>query len=523
MSASLAVSTPAAPFGRPRPGDTLVELPSWSIPFTRPAPFKVAYGGRASSKTWTFAHLLVGRAYSEKTKIMVARAVQTSIRTSNKPAIETAIHRMGLRDEFVIQEHRIHCPRTGSVFEFVGVENKREEIRGWEDVDIVWVDEAQRISEATAAILTPTLRKDGCELWFTFNPKHRTDWVWRRFLLNPRPKDIIRKVNFLDNKFFPARSEEERRTCLEVDPGMYRHIWLGEPDDEGADRQVLLYSTLERCIEAFEKRLWENAVLKPVDAGLDIANGGMDKNALVIRAGPVITSADRWPSATIDDLRPTALRARRQMREHEVGRIWYDANGVGAGMGGELSRLRSEHGESSLEWVYKRLLSGQQVGGPKTRFSFNMTNAEMFFNKAAQAGWSLRIRAQNTLRLLKGDKVDPKDCLFIDPDLRGSPHGLQEYLGQLSQPRWRENDRGQTQIVKLEKDELSPDMYDATWMAFGRDSLYGLTYRVRAKEGRGGGPALTSAASGATARAGGCTSGRIPATAELSSSGTRAP
>ena len=48
-----------------------------------------------------------------------------------------------------------------------------ESIRGLEAVDLIWFEEAHRMSARSREILYPTVRKGGSELWFTFNPMNR--------------------------------------------------------------------------------------------------------------------------------------------------------------------------------------------------------------------------------------------------------------------------------------------------------------------------------------------------------------
>ena len=128
-----------------------VHLPKWAAPFAEPRRWKTAYGGRGSSKTWSVAHLLVAQAAAQRLRVACLREFQSSIKVSAKPALEIAIHRMGLADYFDIQTQAI-VGQNGSLFFFRGMERNREEIRGWEDVDRVWTEEAQRLSYATARV-----------------------------------------------------------------------------------------------------------------------------------------------------------------------------------------------------------------------------------------------------------------------------------------------------------------------------------------------------------------------------------
>ena len=59
--------------------DLNVELPKKLVGLFNPHRYKVAYGGRGSGKSWSFAIALIVLAYSKPTRILCAREVQKSI------------------------------------------------------------------------------------------------------------------------------------------------------------------------------------------------------------------------------------------------------------------------------------------------------------------------------------------------------------------------------------------------------------------------------------------------------------
>ena len=441
-----------------------VSLPKWARRFTGHARYKCMYGGRGSSKTWTTAHLIVLRAARERVRVACCREFQSSISESAKPAIEVAIRRLGLSHMFDVQEHVIRG-HNGSHFFFRGMERSRESIRGWEDVDIVWVEEAQRLSNETAKVLIPTIRKNGAELWFTWNPKYRTDWVWRRFVINPRDGDMIHKVNYDQNPWFPASADEERRSDKRVQPELYDHIWLGEPDDEGEERKVLPRSLIQPCIDAWDEHGKHEVGRSPYHAGLDVADSGKNLNAYVIRCGASITHVEQWRAKSLGE---TTRRAHGINESKSVSVMYYDVGGVGAGVRSHLMEI------SGKRYISRPLNFGQKVAGEKTQYTRSQTNVQFFNRRSAQLAWALRLRAQRTQALVNDPanamNIDPHHCLFIDPSI---PR-LEDYLSQLTQPAWEETMAGKLTVKKIPDDEPSPDMYDATALAFASDSKAGL-------------------------------------------------
>ena len=410
--------------------------------------------------TWTFAHILVAQALVEPLRIHCCREFTNALSVSSKLALEQVIHRMGVADKFKIQNNRI-VGINGSVFEFYGIEVNRESIRGWENVDRVWIEEAQRLTPATARVLVPTIRKPGSEMWFSWNPYERTDWVWRRFIMYPRDDDVIAKVNWQSNPWFPEEANAERLADQVMDPALYAHIWEGEPNDTALERKVLPYEMLRECVQAYQQGLHKEA-WGSVHVGLDVADQGT--NALVCRYGPVVEHGESWQSYIIGD---TARRAHSYAREHDAQILVYDAGGLGAGVRSYLSEM------TDRAYAARPELFGGSVKGGEELYSYRLTNTDFFARRNAQMAWGLRLRAQYTKRLLEGENVPVNRCLFINPDI---PH-LDEFMAQLAQPTWKENVAGRIEINKVPDNEASPDLFDATCLAFARDSEYGLKAR----------------------------------------------
>ncbi|EPO2685815.1 phage terminase large subunit, partial [Shigella flexneri] len=74
---------------------------------------------------------------------------------------------------------------TGSEFVFYGLWRNIEEIKSLEGIDVLWLEEAHALTEYQWKILEPTIRKEGSECWFIFNPGLVTDFVWRNFVVDP--------------------------------------------------------------------------------------------------------------------------------------------------------------------------------------------------------------------------------------------------------------------------------------------------------------------------------------------------
>ena len=203
----------------------------------RPARYKVARGGRGSGKSWGFARALILRCAAKPTRVLCTREVQKSIQQSVHQLLSDQIGAMGLSSAFTILATEIRGP-NGSAIYFGGLSDQTAEtLKSYEGVDVVWCEEAQAISRRSWQILIPTIRKDGSEIWVTYNPELESDETHQRFVINPPADCVSVEMNYHDNPYFPAVLDKERlhaEKTMHADE--YRHIWLGQcrPAVEGA-------------------------------------------------------------------------------------------------------------------------------------------------------------------------------------------------------------------------------------------------------------------------------------------------
>lgn len=197
---------------------------------TKRARHKVLYGGRGSSKSWACADALIHLANQVPLRILCSRETQLSIKDSSKRLLDDKILSQNLSHSYKSTKTEIENIKTGSLFIFSGLRDASK-IKSMEGIDICWVEEAQTVSQESIDILVPTIRKEGAEVWWTFNRKLTTDPVDKMFLSEggPPPDSLIQQMNFYDNPWFPETLKKEMEWDRERDPDKYRHVWLGEP------------------------------------------------------------------------------------------------------------------------------------------------------------------------------------------------------------------------------------------------------------------------------------------------------
>lgn len=201
-------------------------------PLLAPRRYKGAYGGRGSGKSHFFAEMLVEQAVLRPgLRAVCIREVQKSLKDSAKKLIEDKIQALGVGHLFDVQTVEIKTPGGGSIL-FQGMQDHTaESIKSLEGMDVAWVEEAQTLSEKSWRMLRPTIRKEGSEIWASWNPRRKADPVDAFFRGEKAANDndiAVVMANWRDNVWFPKTLEAERIRDKAGDPDAYPHVWEGD-------------------------------------------------------------------------------------------------------------------------------------------------------------------------------------------------------------------------------------------------------------------------------------------------------
>ena len=237
--------------------------------------YKVAYGGRGGAKSWGIARALLILGAKSPMRILCAREFMTSMRDSVHKLLCDQIEALGLLGFYEITQASIRA-KNGTEFAFVGLKNNIANVKSYEGVDICWVEEAQTVSRLSWNVLIPTIRKEGSEIWISFNPELETDETYQRFVANPPADCITMKVNWYDNPWFPDTLRLEKDSLKARDEEAYNQVW------EGLCRQTVDGAIFAKEMQQAEKdgricRVPYDAT-KPVHAIFDL--GWSDSTAI---------------------------------------------------------------------------------------------------------------------------------------------------------------------------------------------------------------------------------------------------
>ena len=192
--------------------------------------------GTVTHNSWAAARALLIQAANAPggLRVLCGREVQRSIKESVHQLLSDQIAALGLGGFYRILDTEIRG-RNGAKFAFAGLSSHTtESVKSYEGYDRVWVEEGQTVSKRSWDILTPTIRKQGSEIWITMNPELITGETYVRFVVNPPPDALVLQVNYHVNPWFSDELEAERAHCERTrPPAEYRNIWLGEAVADG--------------------------------------------------------------------------------------------------------------------------------------------------------------------------------------------------------------------------------------------------------------------------------------------------
>jgi len=207
-----------------------IKTPRWSLPLLKPKRYKGAKGGRGSGKSHFFGEALIEALILDpNTSAVCIREVQKSLKFSAKRLIEQKIEDLNVGDNFKILDTEIRSLKGNGVIIFQGMQDHTaESIKSLEGFSIAWVEEAQSLSYKSLKLLRPTLRMQGSEIWFSWNPNLKTDAV-EKFFNTITDDMVLVHVNSEDNPFLPETLRKERDSDrIRMSPEDYEHVWNGD-------------------------------------------------------------------------------------------------------------------------------------------------------------------------------------------------------------------------------------------------------------------------------------------------------
>ncbi len=205
-----------------------IRTPKWAKAFLKPSRYKGISGGRGSGKSHFFAQLVVSKCIMDPDlSVVCIREIQKSLKFSAKKLIEQKISALGAGHLFNITLTEIRRIGGTGIIIFQGMQDHTaDSMKSLEGFGIAWVEEAQSLSSRSLRLLRPTIRTEGSEIWFSWNPDQPEDAVDKFFA--GKLDDVIHvHVNYDRNLFLPDTLHKEMLQDRKTDPDGFDHVWLG--------------------------------------------------------------------------------------------------------------------------------------------------------------------------------------------------------------------------------------------------------------------------------------------------------
>ena len=447
-----------------------IKTPRWAVPLYAdktaaglPVRYKGAWGGRSSGKSHEFAGAVVEAMVADPDcNVVCVREIQKSLALSAKKLIESKIEAFGVGHLFEVLKTEIRRIDGKGMCIFVGMQDHTaDSVKSLEGFDIAWIEEAQSLSQRSLDLLRPTIRKEGSQIWATWNPRRRSDPIERLLRARNRPDAIVVRANYTDNPFLPDTVKAEAIDAKENDPDGFGHTWLGDYESLGS--KVVIPAIWVQSAIGLADDLGLEITGKDY-AALDVAGGedGGDENALALRKGIGLICVESWNGL---DTSLTTQKAVNYCQARGVLDLAYDSIGVGEGVGGEwasMGRRREQPQRMTLTpWA-----GGAAVQHPETRVEpsdpRSPKNKDQYHNLKAQAWFALRKRFENAHKARRGLPYDADMLISIPRDL---PNLLQ-LEQEITQPQHKTSATGKTMVDKQPDDARSPNLADAVVMAY---------------------------------------------------------
>lgn len=282
--------------------------------------FYLIHGGRGSGKSTSVAKWLTQKMTAEPHTLLCTREIQNSLAESSYQMLVDMIEYQQLRG-WTVQKERIFN-ENGSKIIFHGLRDSAaaNSLKSVVNISLVWCEEAQSLSKDSLRLLLPTVREEGAEFYFTYNPETPDNAVE---LIRTRQDVCEVEINWYDNPFFPQQlfSELESDVALNEDEAL--HIWFGQYRKQG-----------ENCIMSRAGVI--NAMTRQADqtgdysVGCDLARYGTDSSVFTMRKGMQVIKQKSYTKkgmVELADLYEQFVDYKKDICTK------YDGGGVGGGFG----------------------------------------------------------------------------------------------------------------------------------------------------------------------------------------------
>ena len=240
--------------------------------------YEVYYGGAGSGKSVFIAQKLLIKAINKKRRILIIRKVGTTLKDSVFPLVIDMLKKWKIYEycKINLSTYTITLPNE-SILLFRGLDDS-EKIKSITDISDIWCEEATELNldEFTQLDLRLRALVDDSQIWCSFNPVSKENWVYKKWFdkdaIYDKENTMILKTTYKDNKFLPDSYINALEEKIHSNPQYYKVYALGE------------FATLEGLVLTN----WRKEEFDPMElAGLGLEHrvgmdlGWIDKSAII--------------------------------------------------------------------------------------------------------------------------------------------------------------------------------------------------------------------------------------------------
>lgn len=417
---------------------------------------RIIKGGRGGAKSESVARAILTFSIFFIGHTLCTRSVQNSIKDSVYSVIVRLIKKQKLEGLFEIKINEIVCRRNGNKIIFKGCnalsDPKSEAAKGLDEIRYCWFEEAHTATENDIDILIPSVRAKDAVFFWTYNSNKEPCIIQEYFQDHSNAE--FTEIHYYENPFLPETLLEEAEECKRLNYDKYKEIWLGQRSTDSS-KNVLILDWIEAAIKLYEPDSDGRIVF-----GLDLADEGEDKSALVMRKGLAIESAEEWDYGDVVD---STRKAYQIMRRYDKPHCIFDRVGIGAAAKATLKKESPDIKTTAHS-------NGDSVENPNKEYvdmgvKTGIKNKDMFGGLGPQQWFEVRTLFYNAWRKLRGEEVD--EYVTINPDIKN----LKKLKKELLQIEFETNNKGQVMIVKAPKGTKSPNLADALQMCLRKPKI----------------------------------------------------
>lgn len=207
--------------------------------------YNVFYGGRCSGKSYYISDKLCVKGLNEPRRMLFLMKQGNKVKDTIWALFINTLHKFKIYDKCKVNktDFTIEFP-NGTYIKMTGMDDP-EKAKGFVDIDTVWFEECTAFTVDDIDLVDGTVRgsKANKELYFSFNPVSRQNWVYSYFGFDKGiiPEDTyILKTTYKDNKWCSDSEIKRLERLKERNPARYKIE--AEGDFATLDKLVFDYS-----------------------------------------------------------------------------------------------------------------------------------------------------------------------------------------------------------------------------------------------------------------------------------------